>query len=385
MIAYNKQSLDNLYMRDELSDAYYKNCITINEYNACTEKYPVKLYTPNFIIRIGLFILTIIIAVFSFGLISLMFLSANLETYTGLLIFFAIAAYAALEFIIHTIRHYKSGVDDALMWMTAIFIIAAFNLNNQFSYLQNAVLIFIITFYLTLRFLNMIMSAIACVAFLAIIFFGYTRFGEIAKATVPFLIMIISVLIYFLSSKNKKTKSAKHYADCLLMIEIISLLCLYAAGNYYVVREASISMFHLDLKENESIPFGWLFWIFTVAVPLIYSGRGIFKKDVVLIRIGLLLIAVAVFTVRYYYHILPAETAMIIGGIVLITCAYSLIKYLHKPKYGFTDDENKNDNGSHQLEALAIAQTFSHAQTDAGNQTTFGGGSGGGGGAGGDF
>ena len=147
MIAYNKQSLDNLYMRNELSKEYYKNCINIDEYNACTEKYPVKLYTPNSLIRIGLFILTVIIAVFSFGLISLMFLSSKLETYTGLLIFFAVVSYAALEIVIRTIHHYKSGVDDALIWITLIFIITACNHNHSLSNLQNATLVFIISFF----------------------------------------------------------------------------------------------------------------------------------------------------------------------------------------------------------------------------------------------
>ena len=197
--------------------------------------------------------------------------------------------------------------------------------------------------------------------------------------------MIVAAIISFFSSRNKKKESVKFYTECLLMTEIISLLCLYAAGNYFVVREASISMFHLDLKENESIPFGWLFWIFTIFIPFFYLIKGIFKKDILLIRMGLLLIAVIIFTVRYYYHILPAETAMIIGGIILIAGAYSLIKYLREPKSGFTDVENKNDNNLHQIEALAMVQTFNQTQIDTGNQTTFGGGSGGGGGAGGNF
>ena len=100
------------------------------------------------------------------------------------------------------------------------------------------------------------------------------------------------------------------------------------------------------------------------------------------------LIAAIVFTVRYYYHILPAETAMVIGGILFIVLAYALIRYLHEPKYGFTYKEQDEPFFMDKLnaESLVIAQTFSGPSlpaTDTGTQ--FGGGTGGGGGATGEF
>jgi uncharacterized membrane protein YgcG len=384
MIAYNKESLENLYIQDQLDEAHYKNCVTAAEVSVCREKYPVKFYTPNIIIRIGLFILTVIIAVFSFGLITLMSGVSSEKGFSVLLIFFALISYAALELMVNKNRHYKSGVDDALQWMTGIFIISAFDLLNDRTALQNSILIFTVAIYLALRFSNAAISGIACVSFFAIIFFGYIKLGENGKATVPFLIMIISAIVYFLFSGEKMKEKFKYYSGCLLMAELISLLCLYAAGNYFVVREASISLFNLNLKENESISFGWLFWIFTIIIPLIYLAKGIQKKNVVLFRVGLLLIAVTVFTVRYYHHILPAETAMIIAGIALVICAYILIKYLKTARHGFTDA--KIDKNLHSfIESLVIAQTLGQSKIDSGNQTTFGGGSGGGGGAGGAF
>ena len=148
-------------------------------------------------------------------------------------------------------------------------------------------------------------------------------------------------------------------------------------------------MFNLNLQEGQNIPFAWLFWIFTVSIPLVYIARGIQKKDVVLMRMGLIFIAAIVFTVRYYYHVLPAETAMMLGGLIMIAIAYSLIKYLKEPKYGFTDEEQSNANSfaRKQIESLIIAETFGQTkiETNTGNATEFGGGSGGGGGAGGEF
>jgi uncharacterized protein (DUF486 family) len=167
------------------------------------------------------------------------------------------------------------------------------------------------------------------------------------------------------------------------MVSITALTCFYAAGNYYVVREASIALFNMDIKEGHGIPFGWLFWIFTIAIPAVYIARGIQKKDVVLLRVGLLLVAAVIFTVRYYYHVLPAETAMVIGGVIFIGIAYMLIKFFQKPKHGFTHKE-RNDAffmDKLQVESLVIAQTFSGPQLPTGTGTQFGGGTGGGGGA----
>ncbi|HLK30672.1 MAG TPA: hypothetical protein VKT28_18995 [Puia sp.] len=388
MIAYNKQSLDNLYMREQLEDAFLKNQISMEELKKCKEKYPVNLYTPNVFVRIGLFVLTIVIVLFSLGLIGLITSIGGSDSFTGLLIFFAAIAYGVLEFMIRSKKHFKSGVDDALMWMSAIFIIVAFNLNGNMEALENSILVFVIASYFTVRFLNMIMSAIASFALLAVIFFAYIKLGEFAKATTPFLIMAVALAMYFLTAKKSNQEGKNYYESCLLMTEIVSLACFYIAGNYFVVREVSISMFNLNLKDGESVPFEWIFWIFTVAVPFIYLAKGILKKNILLIRMGLILIAAVVFTVRYYYHVLPAETAMIIGGIITIAIAYALKKYLNEPKSGFTDEQNTEHSfTAKQLEALLIAQTLGHAkiETTDGNATEFGGGSGGGGGAGGEF
>jgi hypothetical protein len=389
MIAYNKEGLDNLYIRKQLSDEFDKGSINKEQYDRCAEEYPVKFYTPNYVIRIGLFILTVVVAVFSFGLMALISSAGSEASLVVLLIFLAIFAYGALEFMVHAKHHYKSGVDDALMWMTGIALVSSFNIWSDVSYLQNAIFIFAVSLCLTLRFNNMLMSGVACVAFLAFLFFTYTRMGESTKASAPFVMMMVSFFIYFISSRNKNQPAFKYYSGCLLITEIVALVCFYAAGNYYVVREASIVVFHLDLKENESIPFGRLFWIFTIVIPLIYLARGIQKKDVLFLRIGLILIPAAVLTVRYYYHILPVEIAITLCGSLMIGFSYFLIRYLRQPHYGITNEQpvEKNQAEIHQLEALVVAQSFGHSKPHSSETptVTFGGGSGGGGGAGGEF
>jgi len=385
MIAYNNEWLNNLLVRNQADKAGENHCITQPEKDQVYAAYKVGFYTPHFFVRTGLFILTFIIVFFSLGFVSLFFLD-HTEQIGGLFVFFGCIIYGGLEFMVRK-RHYRSGVDDALMWMAAGNIVGGLNLLTNISYQTNAIIVFIIGLYLFIRFTNALMAAIASLALLAIIFFSVIKFGAVAKAITPFVIMIASALIYFFTRQLLKEDKWKQYSNGLLLASICALVCFYAAGNYYVVREASIAMFNLDLKEGQDIPFGWLFWIFTIAIPILYITRGVQKKDAVLLRVGLLLVAAVIFTVRYYYHLLPAETAMVAGGILFIGIAYTLIKYLHEPKYGFTHKE-QNDAffmDKLQVESLVIAQTFSSPPLPADTGTQFGGGSGSGGGASGEF
>jgi len=385
MIAYNKEWLDHLTLRESLQDAFDDGCITKEEQAAVNEKYPVGFYTPNIFIRIGLYLLTLIIMLFSFGLLVLMFLSSIENSVSGLLIFFSIMGYAALEYMVNVKKHYNSGVDDGLLWGSAFSFVAGTVLSHNLPMLADCIIVCMVAMYFTLRFADRLMAVIAFLSVLGIFFYTCVEFGNIAKAVAPFVIMLISAVIYFIVKKNEAKNYVVHYGHCLQMILIASLISFYAAGNYFVVRELSNSMFHLNLLPGQTIPYGWLFWAFTFIIPVVYIARGVQKKDSMLIRVGMLLLAAIVFTVRYYHAILPVESVMTISGVILIVLGYWLMKYLHEPKYGFTYMEVSKKNGQDKLniESLVIAQTFS-GETDQGG-TKFGGGSFGGGGASGDY
>ena len=128
-----------------------------------------------------------------------------------------------------------------------------------------------------------------------------------------------------------------------------------------------------------------IFWFFTVSIPVLYVDFGIVRKDKMLIRTGLLLIAAAIFTVRYYYAIFPLEITMFIAGMLMITISYALIRYLRTPKYGFVFRiKNADTIPVEQVESLITADRFgTTAPVDTGFE--FGGGSGGGAGASGKF
>lgn len=385
MIAYNKLWLSNLFRKQETGKAFAVGCISKDEHDAIVHAHPVLFYTPNIFIRIGLFILTFIAILFSFSLFVLAFLRGIEDLFSGLLIFFSLLCFAGLEFVIHEKKSYQSGVDDAFLWGAAIAFVSGMIALNNFDGLGTSVVIFFISAVCSIRYADRLMAALCFLSFLGIIFFLCKNIGGSIKTVLPFILMIISLVVYFFCRRNNDKSTFNVYSHCMKMIEITSLLSLYTAGNYFVVRETSDAMFNLNLQPGQSIPFGFLFWIFTAAIPLIYLFSGIKKKDRVLTRTGLILIAAIVFTFRHYHAILLPEIAMILAGSLMIVLAWALIRYLASPKAGFTSEELQpaNSIAGIQIESLILAETFSQQPQPNANQ--FGGGSFGGGGTSSDF
>ncbi|HEY8916338.1 MAG TPA: hypothetical protein VIM87_07865 [Chitinophaga sp.] len=390
MLAYNSTTLDNLEIKEEAEKALRKNCIEVATYKAIEAAHPVNFYTPNPVIKIGLFILTVVIVCFSLGLLSLMMLDflRNEDGFAGLCIFAGLVCYGALEMFIRERKLFRAGVDDALLWGAVLLICSSMAIVGHISATTICFVVCFVTLLATLRFADMMMAGIAYLAFVGFIFSIAIELGPVVKIIMPFLIMAVSITAYIAVKKISAYHFSRHYKHCLTVLSVLSLLTLYLAGNYFVVRELSNRMFDLQLQEGQSIPGAWFFWIYTAVVPVVYLWLGIRKKDAVLLRTGMILLAAIVFTVRYYHSVLPLETAMVIGGLVLTVGAWALIRYLKEPKHGFTYKEPEDPSLADKLklESLIIAQTYvPGAQPATGNDIQFGGGSGGGGGASGDY
>ena len=383
MIAYNRQDLDNRDIRSQAAEALAKKVITTEEYQQICQAYPDKLYTPNIYIRIGLFLLTVLAVTCCVGL----FLLGGIGELgmSGVLIFFGLAAFAALELFIHIRSLYRAGVDDALLWTGGALIFVGMNWGAD--YLSPSALSGIVLLLATagvLRYTNRLMAPVAYGALLSLIFHVTIGMGSTAKALLPFLLMTVSIALYFLFTGLATKERLRQYHSCLTILRVAALLSFYLAGNYYIVRELNT-----QLSENSGqVALGWLWWLLTAIVPAFYIVKGIQKKDILFLWTGLALVVATIFTVRYYYHVLPAELAMIIGGSILITGAYFLIRYLHTPKYGITSEASDDPHPAANLavEALILAESFKTvgAQPDSPGPG-FGGGSGGGGGAGGKY
>lgn len=390
MISYNTTALDNRYIQDEAESAMDKACITPEELAAIKEAYPSDLYSPNMYIRFGIFILTLIIVLFSFGILCLTQIDNGSETGFGVIcLFCGIVTYVIGEVMVKEKRHYKSGADAALIWSSGGFILSGFMIITEVEAhpLVYCLLTLLLASWFVLRFADVSMTIVMHGALLASIFSLLIDTGTAGKVIIPFAVMIVSLAVYLLALKLSRTHACRHYTNCLDMWQCLALLTLYAGGNYFIVRELSIEMFNLDLQPGQDIAGGWLFWILTIALPLVYIGLGIRKKNRILIGIGLILIAAMVYTIRYYHSIAPLEVAMTLGGIGMIAVAYGLIRYLKVARHGFTADssDERHTMEAVQIESLIIAQTMSQAATPPADQYNLGGGTGGGGGASGEY
>ncbi len=386
MQAYNGTDLYNKYIREQASEAFNTGCIGEETYKKILLAYPCKLYTPNYFIRIALALLTIVAVLFSALLLGLIFNTSSSVEFITLFIFLAILCYAALEVLVKRKQYYNAGVDNILMISVITFIISAFVVNdftNQSLFISGVS--FFICLWLCIRFTDAFMGTLAYIALFAFIFLLYSKLGYFAKASAPLVMMSVSALIYVVMKKLLAKERLMVYQFCFKAATLLTLITFYVSGNYFAVKEINNEMFNSGIALNSPIPFGWLFWILTLVIPPAYLFYGVRKKYFLFIRTGLALIAATIFTVRYYYGNFPAETDMLIIGTILITVSYALIKYLHRPKHGFTFAKSSYQHKEIlNAEALIIAQTFGKKITTE-SSVQFGGGTSGGGGATGDY
>ncbi|QJD94495.1 sugar porter family MFS transporter [Mucilaginibacter robiniae] len=393
MIIYNKNWLNNLRLHQQIDADQAADILTSDEVTAIKSKYPVGFYSHGIILRIGFFILTIVLLIFACGLLSLMASEVRIVESFGWLLFLGIGTYVVLEYIVRENNHYRSGVDDALMWVAGGLFTGSFiwlietidtaGYENSHA-IGISVFVLLLAGYFTLRFADILMSVVTSVAFLSAVFFIWNKLGALGIATIPFIMMLASVSIYLIGKRFNRHPKALYYANCLIAVQLIGLVTLYLSGNYFIIDQLGSQLTPNTSFEHAPVRLGWLFWLWTILVPFFYIAIGLRKKNVLFLRLGLLLVAATVFTVRYYYHILPTEMALILGGGILLALVYAVVRYLKTPKQGFTYAETATRNKMDQLkvESLLVAQTTPHTpHIPIEHPDRFGGGSFGGGGS----
>ena len=192
-----------------------------------------------------------------------------------------------------------------------------------------------------------------------IIFQILTDIGGYAQALIPFAIMLYFGTIYLSTIKLEKKITNIIFDDFYLILKSISLLCFYIAGNYFVVRELSVDLMGLQLAEGENIPFAYLFYGFTVLIPLYYIYWGIKNKSIIFIRVGLIITVLSVITFKYYFSLGAPIVTITLSGALLITIALLLFNYLKKPRNGFTRENIiLNQSHSEDLTAFVASQSL---------------------------
>lgn len=384
MTAYNQEKLDAYQLKDTAQNWHKMGMLSDAEWEKAKALNPVDLYMPNWFVRIGLGIFTLILLQSALGLIWLVFDPGEDESIAVFLLFYGIMSFIALEtLIVRRMRHFGSGVDDMTLYFALGLVLAGIFIQMPHStdtvaYLGIA---FPLLLFCTVRYLDRLLAAATFGVALLIILMLEQKSPALAPLLMPVSGILFSLAAYFFARMLQKQERARHWHNVLVVIELLATITFYISGNYWVIQQAGTELFQM-----ESVPMAWFFWIFTFAVPPLYIWQGLRNKDRLLLDIGLACAAAAIFTFRYYFHVLPLDWAAVVGGALLFGLAYFSIRYLRSQTGAYTYEPELKTFWLQELEEQLIEQTIANQPTaKPDNSGSFGGGQMGGGGASGEF
>jgi hypothetical protein len=395
MIIFDKNLLDNSFQVEEIRNLSDAGFITSEKAKTVSKELQILKTNNNILIRIMMFLLGCFAYGSTCGFLSLIMIDGLDSHWEVLLLVFAIIGFIGQEFILaKSTTMFGYGLDDAAILgailASAVFVSSVSDNNN----LTISMIVAITSAFCYFRYLHLPSALIAFLSITASLFFSLINYCQYGQQLMPFAMLLFAGILYFLASKKIKNITEPYYKNGLLVLQSFSLLLFYFAGNYFVVRELSFKMQLDNLQMNDpypvassEIPMAWLFYGCTLLIPIIYLVFSLFKKDKMMLWIGMLNIGFTVFTIRNYHHVLPPEVALTISGLLLFAVAFFAIRKLKNKESGVTFIPNKfeSSNSLLQLETIASAAQFGlkpEIKAPDSNMEFGGGGFSGGGGGG---
>jgi hypothetical protein len=378
LIAYKNTNLDSLIISKQAETWYQKGWLSNDVWEKIKTHYKTPFYSPNIFMRIGAFIFCTILVFALFGLLFITIIGAETETkQSSIALLIGVFCIYSLEFMIKS-NHYKSGIDDALLYCGLGFIIGG--LANFLKLDVDKVAFYIIFLPLLLiaaiRYTDILISLVGYGFMVAIIVLTTNQYPRLSLTVLNILLLIFAAITYFSAVHVQKNTAFRFWNDSLDVIQGLSLILFYLGGNYYFNSR------DVGFPQYQAHP---IFWIPTFLIPIFYIYQGLKQKNRLILSMGLLGIAAGVGTFRYYFHIMPMEVAAILAGALLLGFAYFSIQYLKRHQTPYTYEEDGEKPFYQQAESLIIAQSLGGATPQEGEKPLFGGGDFGGGGAGENF
>lgn len=374
-----------------------RNLLTPAQLAAIEAASPVEYYRPVLFVRIGLFVATLL-GVASLVVVLVLTINKGFSR-VGTIAFSLVvgaAATAGLELIINSSKHYRSGVDNALLysaliaWSVAVgaaveelipihYHDAALTGPWLWLWLVPSLVVLVLAL---VRYADPVVAVFTFGAALALL--GHLLLQvSIGLLLLPFVVMLAATGLHAWLRTLATRHDYAYYRSSLLVLRTLALAVIYLAGNYFVMREGNAAL-HGGNGPSEQIPLAPLFYGFTAIVPMIYIVLGLRRHDRLLLVLGLLAVAFSLFTLRYYRSVLPPAVAATAGGAVLLAVALGALRYLRTPRHGFTAAADEAEPPHFNLESVIVAQTV-HVPSATVPGFDFGGGHSGGGGAEGQF
>lgn len=385
MQAYHKDLLENEAMISNAKSLFIQKFISKEQFNEITSKLVSLDTNSNLLVRFGFFLLGCFLFSSIIGSFSLVFLPIIDTNYLLLPFVFFIIGTVVLEILVYK-NYFKHGLDDAFIIGSQFALYLGVGLSFESS-LMVCLAMFIFGAIFCIRYVNALSMFVSCIGLMAFIFLAITEHSVIPKALLPFIAFIIAVLLYSIYLKLNSIDGFYFYEFAFQNLKIFSLVLAYFSLNYMVVREMSVTLLNVEVLPGEDIPLAFIFYGTTFIIPAFYIAYSLFKKDRIILFVGILTFAYSIFTIRFYHQLFPIEVALVIGGIVLFIVAYLSIKRLQFCETGLTFKPDRGSDSSLLKNAQALIVSTQVPNAPAPNQSDmpFGGGGFSGGGAGSKF
>ncbi|RSK42924.1 hypothetical protein EI293_14100 [Hymenobacter perfusus] len=371
---------------------FRRHLLTATQHQALQAAYKPDFYRPGLFSRVGLVLFTCVGVAGAAALLALFGAAARIEDFRLLGWAVALGCLGAQELLIRNTRHYRSGADSALLYISlgVLALLLAdwaesltppgsrYSAGFGSPY-QTLVLLPLwgLLLLATLRYADRLAAAATYLVLLALLA-NWLLLFPMGRLLLPFALMLAATGVHWLVGRLRQRPDYPYYRSCLLVLEVLTLATFYLAGNYYIVREGNAEISGLYLSEQ--IPLAPLFYLFTAVIPLAYIAVGLRKPSRLWLLTGLAAAAFSLFTLRYYRSVLPPEIAAVLGGIFLLLLAVWAVRYLRPARHGLTSLADADLPTSFNLESLVVAQTAT-VPTAPTHGFEFGGGHSGGGGA----
>ena len=387
MIAHDKSLLNNLALIEEANSLQAGGFISKEQNTIIRKNSSGFKRHDNILVRLGFFLLGAFLYVSLCGAFSLIGIDGGQTFWKICFYIFTIIGFVGSNILANQ-KYYGHGLDDAFNLGTLLNLGIAIGITTEGYEIVIAFFIAIAAFLIYIRYIHLPSALIFCLAASAVLFYGMFEFGAIGKSILPFVAMLFSAGFYFFTKKTMNNLSENYYYKGILLANSFCLVLFYLSCNYLVVRELSAMLLGNEILPGKDIPFAILFYVFTVIVPIAYLVQALKTKDRIMLWISFLAIAFSIYTIRFYYSVLPIEVALTLGGLVLFAIAYFSIKKLKDREIGLTfkPDRINNSNAFLNAEMLIVASQFG-LKPEAVNESPmeYGGGGFSGGGSGGSY
>lgn len=362
MIVYDKKLLDNLTLAEEAKSLESAGFISKEQKDLIKKELPALKRQSNILVRLGFFLLGSFFYLSICGVIALVGLTGSTSEnifFNICCYIFAVIGFAGTE-ILASQKYYEHGLDDAFILGAILNIGVAVAINTEGYELVIAFFVAVTSFIMYKRYLHLISLLVFCISVSALLFYGMFELGEIGKMILPFVAMLFAAAFYFITKKTISNLAKTYYYKGLLWANAYCLILFYLSCNYLVVRQLSVMLLGNEVLPGTDIPFAFFFYAFTFIVPAVYLVQALRTKDRIMLWLSFLAIGFSIYTIRFYYSVLPIEVALTVGGLVLFAIAYFSIKKLKDNEVGLTfkPDRINNSNAILNAESLIVASAF---------------------------